>query len=215
MIVVRGAASRVTQSQEIVRGIDDIAVGQVMSCQIDGRDVHLSMPTVPNIRNGDEVVVAGWMKQGTLHGRAYRNLDTGSCSRWSYQATGLFVTVPIVTGFALFFFAAVAPPLLPLSLLPGAWQWWNAFRTYRAYRAVLAESRTPADRGDRMPADTDDDDEEALPIEPARQAPPANASFPCPRCGKRLKVSRQAVGKRVRCPSRTCGAVIDTGRSAG
>lgn len=218
MIVVRGAASRVTLSQEIVRGIDDLNVGQLLSCQIDGRDVHLSMPTVPNIRHGDEVVVAGWMKQGVLHGRAYRNLDTGSYGRWNYEALGLFVTVPLLTGLSAFIFAMIAPPLALLPLFWCAREWWKAYRTYRAYHAVLAETGIRSKRSDHFLTSAQDHaadrPEEPLPIELAQPVPTANVRFPCPHCGKSLKMSPQALGKRVRCPSRNCGAVIDTSRSS-
>src|SRR5262245_20230560 len=97
--VLRGVVSRSSRSAEISGNQHGFSTGQILTCCVGGRPVEIWMEKVPIIHDGDEVVVAGKMKQGTLIARAYRNLSNGSYGRWGYELGKLFtILVFMVVG---------------------------------------------------------------------------------------------------------------------
>jgi hypothetical protein len=137
---MRGIVSRISRSAEVSGNHEGISTGHILTCLIDRRAVEIWMPKVPNIHDGDEVVVAGKTKQGTFNASAFRNLSNGSNDRWDY---GIGNTVAAVI-WLLFSFVIVAlfPPAIFLSLFflyIIVRKILDALAIRRAYEAVLAE----------------------------------------------------------------------------
>jgi hypothetical protein len=220
MQVLHGSVSRVARSA----GIDDGNVAQIITFQVGRSAVEMWMPRVPSIENGDEVVVAGRVRRGKIEARAYYNVSNGVRDRWnihhhiSLSLTLVFAGSPLAI--------AIAPPLLLLILFGVLWALWNIALTFRAYQLVCARGRQaerrsyePEDAADHEPSPVRPAPPPALP-RPVPPPPPAPAatedvSLPCPECGKRLRVSRASLGKKVRCPSKSCEAVFYTVKTPG
>jgi hypothetical protein len=220
MQVYQGHVSRMTQTGEISGDGHGVSTTHIITCLVDGKSVEISMPSPPVIHPGDEIVVAGTIKRGTLKARAYNNLSNGSNGRWNYWIIDTAVTVG-----ALGFLAGMAfPPALVL--IPPYAIWvivTGPVRTFRAYRKVKW-CKTPA--ADEAPVEEEikfkiEQEERRVPSPAAKRAavtaPPVDESkisIACPRCGKKLKISAGQVGKKVKCPRTDCAAVIDTSRLA-
>lgn len=109
MEVITGSATHVKHSA-IVHGSQQQGVGtiQLLTFRLGKQAVELAMASLPQIAEGDEIVVAGDIKDGTLHGRAYLNRSTGSFGRWSNPHAGLYgCLVYALLGIVIFFLLAM------------------------------------------------------------------------------------------------------------
>jgi hypothetical protein len=135
MEALRGVVSHISRSHEISGSSESFSTGQILTCQITGRAVEIWMWKLPVIHEGDEVVVAGETRQGTLIAYAYRNVSNGSNGRWEHNVLAEWYMV-IFSGCAvLFFLCAFAP--LALLFLP-----WLAFQLYRLVKIRREAKKT-------------------------------------------------------------------------
>jgi hypothetical protein len=103
--IIRGSVSHITRSG---------GSGNVLTCMVRGRPVEIDMPSPPILEDGDEVVVAGTSKFGTLKAHAFRNLKNGTSGHWPYDLGPILAAVG--TMFGAFCFSIVLPPLFVLFL---------------------------------------------------------------------------------------------------
>src|SRR5687768_9483553 len=130
MDVRRGKASRVRRTAEISGDQHGVSTTQILTCLIDGRSVELSLPYAPNIDEGDEVVVAGPVRRGTLQAHAYNNLSNGSHGRWNYGILEYILYAPLL----MVLWAIIFPPLIILMFAIELWRFVTGpLRTFRAY----------------------------------------------------------------------------------
>ena len=85
MEIVRGIVNSVRQSANISGNQHGFSTSQILTCQIGRQAVEISMEKMPIIQDGDEILVAGATKQGTITAKAYRNFTNGTNGRWSYN----------------------------------------------------------------------------------------------------------------------------------
>jgi hypothetical protein len=242
MDVLRGKVSRVRRSVEISGDHHGFSTDQILTFLIDGRSVELSLPYAPNIDDGDEVVVAGPVRRGTLHARAYNNLSNGSHGRWNYGIWDYLLLAPILCVVSAIVFA----PLLIVVVVTYLWRFVTGLvPTFLAYRRVLGRAARTSGRRRPRPSDFDEEPEpedEPAPVpakapprpkpvaapkppplpKPTSPPPPAPAptapkkvSVTCPKCSKRLQVSEETARTKFDCPNPSCDAVIDARRQVG
>lgn len=103
MKVISGIARRIRNTAEVYGNQHSVGTSQILGFRIASQVVELNMPRLPLIEEGDEVVVAGDLKSGTLSGRAYQNRTTGSFGRRARcSVLGGFIYAAIMTLFASF-----------------------------------------------------------------------------------------------------------------
>ncbi|MFL5242126.1 MAG: hypothetical protein ACJ8FY_08455 [Gemmataceae bacterium] len=136
---LRGVVSRVSRSADISGDHHGFSTSQILTCEIDRHAISLCMPKMPNIHEGDEVAVAGKVKQGTLEGAAYRNLSNGSSGRWDYGIMNIFWLV--IGGLVCLAFAGLILPglLAPFIFFLAVRSFFGALYIRRAYRAVMRD----------------------------------------------------------------------------
>jgi hypothetical protein len=119
-----GTAGYVRRSAEVYGNKEGVGTSQIITFRIGSQAVQLTMPAPPQIEEGDEVVVAGDVKDGTLHGRAYYNHSNGTSGRWAKQSLILHALCAIFI--MLLFTGALTAVIGPFSLLtiPVVGGWW-------------------------------------------------------------------------------------------
>ncbi len=110
----RGTAEYVRRSVEAWADQHEAGTIQIVTFQIGSQAVEVSMGTVPQINDGDEVAVAGLIENGTLKARAYKNWSNGTHGSWT---TGFNYGCNIA--FGLFIIGFVFPPAMLITLLAG------------------------------------------------------------------------------------------------
>lgn len=103
-----GTARRVRLGAEVAGNKYGIDTAHVVTFRLGNHAVQLTTPRMADIADGDEVVVAGDVVNGTLVGRAYRNLSTGSHGR---------VTKRFLIGLAAFYATFSALFYMPFAIL--------------------------------------------------------------------------------------------------
>jgi DNA-directed RNA polymerase subunit K/omega len=76
-----GSARQIRHGAEVAGNQHGFDTSHVVNFRLASRAIQLSMPRMPDIAEGDEVVVVGDFVNGTLVGRAYRNLSAGTYDR--------------------------------------------------------------------------------------------------------------------------------------
>ncbi len=134
-VVIRGKASDLDRGSDntIVHGRNGPAhiVNQLASLRIDNKPVIFRSRTLVSIKEGDEVIAAGSMKNGTLDALALRNVSTGA----SYLH-GLIVPV-ILVGALLMISLSIMPfgIIFLLIAVPFAWRIWTVWQAAKAVKA--------------------------------------------------------------------------------
>lgn len=134
MELIRGTAENIRTATEIETNVSgagnhghhttvNTTTTHVLQCTVHNKPVLLKMPTPPFINNGDEVAVAGVVKNGILHGYAYRNITSGATGNGGMWAGMVGGVVAAGIGIAaISFFASKAANLLQpdslFSLIP-------------------------------------------------------------------------------------------------
>jgi hypothetical protein len=84
--IITGIATHVRSSAEVYGNQHGVGTSQILGFRIGSQSVELNMPVLPKVEDGDEVVVAGDINSGVLHGRAYCNRSTGAYGRWARRS---------------------------------------------------------------------------------------------------------------------------------
>lgn len=137
--VLRGTASdlgRGTDNTVVAQG-NGVAhiVNQIASFRVDGKPVNFKSRTVVSIKDGDVVVAAGGMKNGTLDALAVRNLTTGAV-----YAHGLVGPVILTVLLVLVGLASLGVYVGYIGLAIAAFVGWRIWNVYQATAAVKAAS---------------------------------------------------------------------------
>lgn len=109
---------------------------QVTTFRVDGKPAQIKLPGQPSISEGDVVLLAGKVKNGTFHARAMRNETSGALDHPPTLGNFIGGGAALLLG-------------LPLSLiligLPfvvvGAWAIWDGLQTNKAAGLVRAAPR--------------------------------------------------------------------------
>lgn len=155
MKVVTGVATVVRHSAEVSGNYHGIGTSQVLGFRVGLQSVQLSMPTMPQIEEGDGVTVAGHVENGVLIARAYRNLSNNAYGKWSHGWLSYAILTAIFFGPAvvllmlavinrgnvtsllfmccLFLGPCISFPFTAISRLLGALQTGHANRLVRSY----------------------------------------------------------------------------------
>jgi hypothetical protein len=140
-----GIARQIRQGAEVAGNQNGFDTSHVVNFRLASRAVQLSMPRMPDIAEGDEVVVVGDLVNGTLVGRAYRNLSAGTYDRVAkqslifmvliYGALSVFLAIPLI-----FFLSLLGESALPL--MQYAYRIYGAVVLLFILRAVLIELKS-------------------------------------------------------------------------
>ncbi len=142
METIFGNATYVRRTATVQGNQEGIATLQVATFRIGSRAIEVALPEAPQIDEGDEVAVAGDLKNGTLHARAYMNRSNGAYNRRkgasnSLAAVGIAMVFGFVPGFGIIFLA-----LLPFALAWCVWDLAQFRKNRRALRLVREYART-------------------------------------------------------------------------
>lgn len=85
MKVVSGAATHVRRSAAVGGNQYGVSTDQIVTLRLGAQAVQIWMPTPPLIEEGDEIVVAGDIRDGAMHARAYMNRGNGTYGRWAKE----------------------------------------------------------------------------------------------------------------------------------
>lgn len=134
---LRGAASHLGRGSDntvIARG-DGAAhiVNQIASFRIDNKPVNFKSRTLVSISDGDEVIAAGPMKNGTLEALAVRNISTGAF----YGHDLVFPTI-LTVALALLGLMSLSMGIGYIILAIAGWVAWRLWIVRSAAQAVKA-----------------------------------------------------------------------------
>jgi hypothetical protein len=136
---VRGSVTNLRASVELWADRDAAGTNQVLTFTIGSQPVEVNMSQVPQIKEGDDVAVAGHLKQGRLQARAYKNWSNGTYDSWGLPG-GLAGSYGLSCGLPLTIIGVIAPPALLFGLpmfLTGLYCVLSAARKNRRARRLV------------------------------------------------------------------------------
>lgn len=107
-----GIARQIRQGAEVAGNQHGFGTSHVVNFRLASRAVQLTVPQMPDIAEGDEVVVVGDLVNGTLVGRAYRNLTAGTYDRVAKRS---LIFMLVLYGLYGMLSALLAAPLIFLA----------------------------------------------------------------------------------------------------
>ena len=132
---LRGIASHLGRGSDntvIARGNGAAhIVNQIASFRIDGKPVQFKSRTLVSISDGDEVIAAGPMKNGTLEALAVRNISTGAV----YGHDLVFPAI-LTVALALLGLMSLSMGIGYIILAIAAWVAWRLWIVRTAAQAV-------------------------------------------------------------------------------
>lgn len=102
MKLVVGNVSHLRHASEVSGNHHGVGTSQILGFRIGRQAVQLSLASLPQIEEGDEVAVAGDVENGVLIARAYQNFANRAFGQWTHSwvlamaFTVLFVALPML-----------------------------------------------------------------------------------------------------------------------
>lgn len=113
----------------------NIHTKQVITFRVDGRPAQIKLPGQPSLTEGDSVVLAGSVKNGTFYARAMRNDSTGAIDH--QPTTGLIAlgAIMIALGVVLL--------IVLVGVLFIAFGGWNVYQGLQNRQSVALVQAAP------------------------------------------------------------------------